>query len=149
MKQLNVSVTQQLHDLLDELHRELPPPDKSAVGTLLFRLFMWQELERYAAQMLKQAWLTAQSDGGICEVDDALRGSPLGEREICSSKTFCLMVELKKPATRLDMDSFMQALARKFRTDVGTVAAIADKCRVENKPSLTKRVVLRVRELVG
>lgn len=139
-----MNVATQLKRLLDRIGTDIPPPDKTNTGRVLFGIYIWQELERYASQRIKEAWTNAQCPDGICEADDLLRQFPPGEREVTSSKSFSLVVEVKKPAMRVNNEQFLAKLAKRFKVTVPEIEAIAETCKVENKPSLTKRVIERV-----
>lgn len=120
------------------------PDRKSNLGAALHRIFIWQEIAAAAEKELALAWEAAQGKDEVCESDDELRTLDVGESEICNSKHYALMVELKTPAKRVDVKALHKALAKRFKTTVAELERIADQHKVDNKPALTKRVVERV-----
>lgn len=124
----------------------VPNPDrKSNLGTMLHRLFIWQELATAAEAELKRAWKAAQAkEDGICDADDLLRELGTGQSEVCNSKHYALLVDVKTPASRVDTETFYKKLAKRFGTTVKEIERIADDSKVDNKASLTKKVVERV-----
>lgn len=123
----------------------VPNPDrKSNIGALLHRIFVWQELASAAETELKHVWTEAQAAAGICGNDDELRKLGIGQSEVCNSRSYALLVDVKTPAQRLDNALFLKTLARRFHTTVEELERIADKCKVDNRASLTKKVVERV-----
>lgn len=122
----------------------LNPDRKSNLGSTLHRIFIWQEIAKLAENELELAWAAAQADDGICDGDDLLRENGVGETEICSSKHYALVIDVKTPGSRLDVESFHAKLAKQFKTTADAIGRIAGKCKLANKASLTKRVVERV-----
>lgn len=122
----------------------LNPDRKSNLGSTLHRIFIWQEIAKLAETELDLAWAAAQGEDGICDGDDLLREHGVGETEICSSKHYALVIDVKTPGSRLDAETFYKALAKAFKTTVDAIERVAGKCKLTNKASLTKRVVERV-----
>ncbi len=137
---------QAVTNFLRKLAALVPNPNpKSNLGTMLHELYVWQELTSMAGNELELAWAKAQNkDGGICDEDDRLRKGDVGESEICNSKHYALVIGIKTPAQRVDGAEFYKALAKRFKTTTDEIQRIADKCKVDNKPALTKKVVERV-----
>lgn len=142
---LQRTTRQKLAKHLRQIPKEIVNPDqRSNLGQQLFDIFCWQEVKSMADTELKHAWKKAQSDEGICDVDDVLREEGVGEFEICNSRTFAMIAEIKTPAQRVDEVAFYKKLAKKFQTSVAAIERMADSCKVDNKAALTKRVVERV-----
>lgn len=120
-------------------------PDRTSnIGAHLHQIYIWQEIAKMAENELKLAWDAAQAEDGICDDDDSLREHGVGETEICNSKHYALVIDVKTPAQRVDGVTFYKALAKAFKTTVAAIERIAGKAKVDNKASLTKRVVERV-----
>lgn len=145
---IEATTGQRLRKLLRDVGKGVlipnPDPKRSNLGTVLHKLFVWQEIEKLAANELKLQWKTAQGEDGICDEDDLLRSLDVGESEICNSKAYALVVDIKTPAERIDGPTFYKALAKRFGTTVAEVERIAARSKVANKASLTKKVVERV-----
>jgi hypothetical protein len=118
----------------------IPNPDKSnIVGRFLFDIFVWQELERYSSMHHKRAWEEAVAEG-IVPPDDTLRMF-VGETIVRNSDHFAVRVNVQPPHSLFDLDEFVNRVARKWKLPKNKLRRLAEECKTNSKPILSKRVI--------
>lgn len=135
-------IKQRLVAALDKLPRNgvlLSKPGDNA-GSILGKIFIWQETKRYADAQLKGAWQAAVA-ADLIPGDDALREGEKIEKTFGESKYFTIVAEVSEPRKTFDRDTFIATVAKKYRIDPGKLNAIAVECTKETKAPLAKKVL--------
>jgi hypothetical protein len=115
------------------------PDAKLKVGKLLFDVYVWQELQKYSTSQCKRAWAEAVSEGSVDD-DDALREQG-GERTVQLTPHFALQVNVQPGRALFDKDEFIRRVAKKYKLRESSLTMIAEDCKCESKPSLSKKVI--------
>lgn len=115
--------------------------DKGNLGAVLFELFVWQYVENAAKRRRERAWKSAQDVGSVIPKDEELRKMALGEHIVAESDLFSCVVKIGEPRMTFSRDEFIKRVAAKYKLSVKNLAMLADECKVESEPVLTKRVV--------
>lgn len=113
-------------------------------GPHLSELYFWETVHKLAEQELKAAWARAQSPhsaSAFMESDEELRAAGPGEHIVVESKQFTLVAKVTKPVDRFDPEAFIAHVARQFKISPVKLRAIADQCKRQSKPSLSKRIL--------
>jgi len=129
-----------LNNLVTVLAKKAPSDRKSNIGKYLQDIFVWQEVNKLAADSLKEAWATAQTSGAL-PFDDELRNKGEGEHIVTESDMFSLVTKVMAPRQNFDRDLFIEKVAKKFKIPVATLTALADASKVDGKAALSKRVL--------
>lgn len=136
-----------IEDVMDIWKEYVPqkPIKGDPKGHGLADLFFWQTLNKFAEKECKAAWERAQnpnSETKFLAIDDELRKAGAGnESIIVESKKFSLVVKITAGQRRFDLDTFCDALTKKFKLDKGELLQLAETCKPESAPQLSKRVV--------
>jgi hypothetical protein len=111
-------------------------------GSILGRIFVWQEALKYAEKQLDGAWKSAVLAKLIPD-DDTLRdGSAIGDEKIVAeSKHFSIVTKVGSPRELFQLDEFITALAEEYKLDPGALNALALTCKKDSKAPLSKRVL--------
>jgi hypothetical protein len=115
------------------------PDGKLKIGQLLFDIYVWQELQKHATSQCKRAWAEAVSKGSI-DNDDALREQG-GEHTVQLTPHFALQVKVQPGRELFDKDEFIRRVAKKYDLRVSALELLANDCKCESKPSLSKKVI--------
>lgn len=115
-------------------------PDKSNSGKYLWPIYYWQILSAFAEASFKEAWQNAVT-AKVVSPDEELRQLGAGEHLLTDSKLFSAMVTVSKPRTTFDRELFIDTVAKKYKLDKVKLVALAESCKTQGNPALTKRVV--------
>lgn len=102
-------------------------------------IFFWQEVGSLAEKKLKEAWAAAQLK--LLPDDEGMRALGEGEHIVAEDKRFSVVAKVSKPGERFDLDTFIAAVAKKYKADPVALKALADASKKQAKPSLSKRVL--------
>ena len=116
------------------------PTEKSNAGKVLWPIFFWQVVEEVATKLRKQSWEVASTEG-VVKSDDQLRALGEGEHNVLDSNHFSVLASVTKPRMLFDRELFIANVAKKYKLDVGKLTVMAEACKIENKPALSKRIV--------
>jgi hypothetical protein len=128
--------------LVDPKSKTINPDAKENAGPMLYSIFAWQEIERYAKERVKRAWEGAQSKDGIIPSDEELRELPTKEeRIVAETNSFSCLVKIGEPQNRFDKDLFLDEVARRYKIKREKLEEIAEGCVKPTNASITKRVI--------
>ena len=116
------------------------PQDEGNLGPLLVEIFAWQEVASYAKKALETCWEAAQKEGAI-PTDDELRELSEGENIVAESDCFSVLAKVSAPRKNFDRDMFIDVIAHKYKIKKTTLITLAEECKKETVPVLSKRIV--------
>ena len=104
------------------------------------RIWLAQELKSWAESELKAAWSAAQDDG-LIEPDDELRAKGRGTHLVSDSASFSCTAKIDSPRGGFDKEQFILAVAKQYRIPLEELNAMAEGCKKDGTPPLTKRIL--------
>lgn len=114
------------------------PDTRSNIGNLLGSVFLWAEVQRYAAAQVKGAW-KALEDSGLTPDNASL--SP-GEHAIANSPHFVLTYRISEPVRRFDPDALAQSLLKsKYKVPLHTTKELIEASKLPSKSTVTKKII--------
>lgn len=116
-------------------------PDRSLTGKQLWTVYFWQVVAEVAEKSKKASWEAIQGAGGLVDADDKLRALSAGEHIAAESNKYTVMVKLSEPRKTFNLEAFIEKAARRYRIPKDKLTELAEACRTEGKPALTKRII--------
>lgn len=109
------------------------------VGPFLGRIYVLQEMSKFAEEQLKIAWKDAEAEN-ILPDDLELRETE-GERIVMESDQFSCVVNVAKPRANFNKDKFIDAVVVKFKIPKGKLEALAATSTKDSAAPLSKKVL--------
>jgi hypothetical protein len=128
-----------LEQLIAEAVAKRAPKRGSKAEKLLYQIFAWQTIAKHAEELLKRSWAAAQP----VEVpdDDFMRALGRGEHIVTEAGAFTCIANITAPRMLLNQDDFNQAVSKRYEIDIAELLDLAEACKTEGKPPLSKRVL--------
>ena len=109
------------------------------IGPILGRIYVFQEMEKYAKDQLKIAWKDAVTED-IISGDDVLRDTA-GERIATESNQFSCIVNVEKSRANFNKEKFIETVATKFKIPKGKLEALAETSTKDSAAPLSKKIL--------
>lgn len=109
---------------------DIATPDKSNIGTVLHKAFVWQFVSKAAAKKLKSAWAEVE-DATLIKDKDWYRENQTGKKLVKDTDSYSVQCEVKNAPTPFSQEKFIDTVAKRYRIKKEELMAIAEASTAE------------------